>query len=261
MTGDELELVTEIAVAPGVDAAWSSATAYFARLGFARVTYGLTRFRTERSVGDLDDLLFLTTHDPDYTAFYFRDRFFTRTPIFRWLATHAGATTWKWVAEDLAAGRLSPDEAEAVRRNAERGVVAGISMAFADVRDRTRGAIGLTADPGLTHDAVEDVWRDRRAGIEAVAHCLHLKLLSLPVRPTRRVLTQRQAEVLGWTAEGKTAQDIATILGLSAAAVEKHLRLARDSLDVETTAQAVSKATLLNLLPREPSRVGNPRLS
>lgn len=37
----------------------------------------------------------------------------------------------------------------------------------------------------------------------------------------------------------KTAQDIASLMGLSAATVEKHLRLAREALDVETTAQAV----------------------
>jgi LuxR family transcriptional regulator len=260
MAERELRLVTEIAVAEGVEPAWSAACRHFASLGFARVTYGLTRFRTERSIGDLDDILFLSSHDPAYTTFYFRDRFFARTPIYRWLATHTGATTWAWVAADLAAGRLRPEEAEAVRQNAERGVVAGITLAFADVRDRTRAALGLSADRGLSHADVEERWVRHRAGIEAVAHALHLKLLNLPAR-SQRGLTGRQSEVLAWTADGKTAQDIATILGLSAAAVEKHLRLARDALGVETTAQAVAKATLLNLLARDPGRVGNPSLS
>jgi LuxR family transcriptional regulator len=257
----ELELVTEIAVADGVDAVWTAACRYFACMGFARVTYGLTRFRTERSIGDLDDILFLTTHSPDYTAFYFRDRFFARTPVFRWLATHSGATTWLWVAEKLAAGELTPEEADAVRRNAERGVVAGVSIAFDDPRDRTRGALGLTADAGLTHDDVEAIWQREQTAIQSVAHVMHLKLLSLPARSSRRKLTERQSQVLVWTADGKTAQDIAVILGLSAAAVEKHLRLAREALAVETTAQAVAKAVLLNLLPKDPARVGNPRLS
>ncbi len=37
-------------------------------------------------------------------------------------------------------------------------------------------------------------------------------------------------------------------MGVSIAMVEKHLRLARDVLNVETTAQAVAKGTLMNII-------------
>ena len=49
-----------------------------------------------------------------------------------------------------------------------------------------------------------------------------------------------------WVGDGKTTQDIALLMGLTPATVEKHLRLARDNLNVETTAQAVLKAALQN---------------
>ena len=52
--------------------------------------------------------------------------------------------------------------------------------------------------------------------------------------------------MLEWVGDGKTTQDIAILLGLTAATVEKHLRLAREALDVETTAQAVLKAAFYN---------------
>ncbi len=72
----------------------------------------------------------------------------------------------------------------------------------------------------------------------------HLKILSLPyVGPTRN-LTKRQLEALHWVGDGKTTADIALLMGLTPATVEKHLRLARDVLNVETTAQAVLKAAL-----------------
>jgi LuxR family transcriptional regulator len=262
MTDTALDRVAAIAEAGRIDEAWSLATAWFAERGFARVTYGLTRFRTERSIGDLDDILYLTTADPAYSAFYFRDGFYATTPVYRWLLRNSGATTWRWVAEAYAEGRLAPEESEAVRRNAAFDVVAGVSFAFPDARERTRGALGLTADRGMTHDDVDRIWAAEGPAIRAVAHVLHLKVLSLPATAARRDLTARQAEMLSWVADGKTAQDIATILGLSAAAVEKHLRLAREALGVETTAQAVAKAVLLNLLPADPARkVGNPRLS
>ena len=48
--------------------------------------------------------------------------------------------------------------------------------------------------------------------------------------------------------QGKTMQDIATIMGLSVGTIEKHLRMARDALDAKTTAHAVQKAMSLNLL-------------
>ena len=41
-------------------------------------------------------------------------------------------------------------------------------------------------------------------------------------------------------------QDICVLTGLSMSAVEKSLRRARDALMVETTAQAVAKASFLN---------------
>ena len=48
--------------------------------------------------------------------------------------------------------------------------------------------------------------------------------------------------LLGGNGAGKTTT-IAMIMGLTAATVEKHLRLAREALDAETTAQAVVKAS------------------
>ena len=75
---------------------------------------------------------------------------------------------------------------------------------------------------------------------------MHLKVISLPYNNLRCKLTRRQRQVLEWVGDGKTMQDIATIMGLTSATVEKHLRLARAALDVDTTAQAVLKASFQN---------------
>jgi LuxR family transcriptional regulator len=74
---------------------------------------------------------------------------------------------------------------------------------------------------------------------------LHLKVLALPYGVRSR-LTSRQREVLEWIGDGKSVQDTAILLGLTPATVEKHLRLARQALNVDTTAQAVLKASLHN---------------
>ena len=80
---------------------------------------------------------------------------------------------------------------------------------------------------------------------------MHLRICHLPFTPLRRALSDRQREALEWVARGKTIQEAAQRMGISVAMVEKHLRLARQALDVETTAQAVAKGTLLHEILHE----------
>jgi LuxR family transcriptional regulator len=243
-----LPLLNRIAAAPSIDAAWDLATGYFAQLGFARVNYGFTRFRHLKTIGDPDDALFLSTCDADYVKRYFQGGFYAKTPVFRWAERSSGACTWTWVKEAFDAGKLSAEEAEAVRQNAAMGVTAGISVSFPEMSSRSKGALGLIADPGLTHASVDTLFAARREEILAVANMMHLTIVHLPQLSRHRALSPRQREALEWVADGKTTQDVALLMGVSPAMVEKHLRLAREALAVETTAQAVAKGALLNMI-------------
>ena len=254
---DILPLLMRIANADRADKVWDLAVMHFRQFGFARANYGFTRFRSERTMGDPDDALFLTSCDAAFVAHYFRDSFYARTPIFKWCARNTGACTWSWVKEAMEAGQLSTDELATLRQNAIIGVTSGITISFPDNSTRAKGALGLIADPGMDNAAVERIWSEHRPEIEVVAQMMHLKLIQFPIASRRRALTQRQRETLEWVADGKTTLDVAMIMGLSAAMVEKHLRLAREALQVDTTAQAVAKATLLNLIyHRQPDAVG-----
>jgi LuxR family transcriptional regulator len=243
-----LKLLSEIAQADTVQEAWDKVVAYLTPLGFSRLNYGLTRFRFENSIGDPTDALYLSNADAAYMNEYFNSGHFARTPVFRWVMSNTGSCTWRWVDEARAAGELSQSELDALEVNARMGVKAGVAFSFPETGHRIKGAMGLIADEGMTHDDVDAIWADHGDAITAVTHMLHLKIASLPLRTTKRALTKRQREALEWVADGKTSQDIAILMGVSAAMVEKHLRLARDGLDVETTAQAVAKATLLNVI-------------
>jgi DNA-binding CsgD family transcriptional regulator len=61
-------------------------------------------------------------------------------------------------------------------------------------------------------------------------------------------LTARECEVLRWSAEGKTAEEIGTILGISARTVTFHMTSSMYKLDVTNKTQAVAKAVLLKLI-------------
>lgn len=68
------------------------------------------------------------------------------------------------------------------------------------------------------------------------------RLLELPPDNGRRTLSDREREILAWTAAGRRQSDIAATLGLSERTVENHLRRIRRRLGVATTAQAIRVA-------------------
>jgi DNA-binding CsgD family transcriptional regulator len=243
-----LPLLNKIAASETIDEAWDLATGYFDALGFKRANYGYTRFRHLKTIGDPDDALFLTTCDAEFVRRYFQGGFFAKTPVFRWAERNSGSCTWTWVKVAFETGTLTPEEVDAVRQNAMTGVTAGISVSFPDASSRSKGALGLIADPGMTHADVDAIYADRKEEIEAVANMMHLTIVHLPQLSRRRALSPRQREALEWVADGKTTQDVAILMGVSPAMVEKHLRLAREALAVETTAQAVAKGAMLNMI-------------
>jgi DNA-binding CsgD family transcriptional regulator len=241
-------LLVRIAQSTNPNEVWSQTVAYFSALGFSHVNYGFTRFRSARSIGDPDDALFLTSADDAYAAGYFRNGFYAKTPAFKWAQNNEGACTWTWVRDAMLAGKLNLEEMETIKYNISIGITAGISISFPETSTRAKGAMGLIADPGISAEAVDALFAQKQSELLSVANMMHLKLIQLPFANRRRALTARQREALEWVADGKTSQDVALLMGVSAAMVEKHLRLARETLSVDTTAQAVAKAALMNLI-------------
>lgn len=68
------------------------------------------------------------------------------------------------------------------------------------------------------------------------------------VRPQAVGLSRRETEVLRWTAEGKTASEIATILDLSERTVNFHVNRAVTKLDANNKTNAAVRASLLGLI-------------
>lgn len=230
-----------------IEDAWEIHTKRMAEYGFDRLLYAYTRYGTGTSLGDLQDALILTNHDPAYVDVFIGEGMYSKGPMVAWAAAHTGACSWNMIREQIAAGDVTPDMMEAMALNQRLDVVAGYTISFHEVSLRAKGAIGLTAKRGMTQDDVDALWAEHGSDIELANKILHLKVVQLPhTTGQRRKLTARQREVLEWVADGKTIQDTATIMGLNPATIEKHLRLARESLDVDTTAQAILKASSQN---------------
>lgn len=232
--------------ADSIETLWAMHCARMAEYGFDRLLYGFTRFRTATSLGDPADFLMLTNHDAAYTDVFVGKRLYHHAPMVRWALENDGVCSWRVLREMQLSGALTPQEKRVIEFNLSQGVQAGYSISFRSVSVRAKGAIALTAAAGTSQAQVDALWAEHGDDIVLMNNLVHLKILTLPYVPANQSLTRRQREALEWVGDGKTMADIAQIMGLTQATVEKHLRLAREALNVDTTAQAVLKAAFQN---------------
>ena len=237
-----LEAITE---AQDAESLWNLHTQKMASYGFDRLIYGFTRYMTPTSMGDPQDLVVLTNHESEYVDTFINEGLYFHAPMVQWSRTHDGATSWSVMQDMVASGTLTQAERKVLDFNIKCGVTAGYTISFKAVSARSKAAIALTAKKGMTQADIDEVWAEHGRDIIVMNNVAHLKIISLPQHGSRS-LTKRQIEVLEWVGDGKTTQDIAMLMGLTTATVEKHLRLAREALDVDTTAQAVLKAAFQN---------------
>jgi LuxR family transcriptional regulator len=240
---DVLATLDRIVRSDSIEGTWQLLLDAMAGYGFDRLLYGYTRFKTANSYGDSDDMLILSNHDRDYISKFVDGRMYLHAPMVRWATENTGSRSWRWWHDNFT--DLNAEERKVAEFNISRGLHAGYTISFKGTSIRSRGAIALTGRGDLDQTAVDEIWAASERDIELINNVAHLRITNLP-HPGRRQLTQRQREALEWVGDGKTTQDIATIMGLTPATVEKHLRLAREALDVETTAQAVLKASFQN---------------
>ena len=227
-----------------VETAWAVLTTTMERFDFDRLFYGFTRYHTAHGLGSPEDMLVLSNHAEAYLDGYIGKEMYLCAPMMEWARQNVGAMSWAYIADS----KLGLDERqkEVIAFNNEHGVTAGYTISFRDAVTRNKGAIGLCARRGLDQCDVEQIWARYCNEINVLNQAAHLKFASLPLPNLNKRLSLRQRQVLEWVGDGKTTADIATIMGLTVATVEKHLKKARDALNVETTAQAVVKASLHN---------------
>lgn len=241
-----LDYVERVMALSEMQDVWAYHKEVMASYGFNRVLYGFTRFRTERSLGDPADLLVLSNHDKSYIRPFLDEGLYLNAPMTLWALNNVGSSSWRATDRMVNEGTLNESARKIWEFNKSHGLGGGYTVSFQTNSKRAKGAISLTSVPALSFDAVDEIWAEHGRMLEAMSNVLHLRLSSMPNPDTLRPLTARQREALEWVGDGKTTAEIAAIMGLTPATVEKHLRLAREALDVSTTAQAVLKASFLN---------------
>jgi LuxR family transcriptional regulator len=242
------EATQKMIAAQDVNAVWGVYSDAVEELGFDKLLYGGTRMpNSENRVGDIRDALILHRGPQGYADIYIGEELYLHSPSYDWAAKNSGFVSWREAMRQFS-GPARPEHMRILQINAQFGLRAGYVGSLNDVVRGMHGVIGMSPTGGLEQADADALWADVGTSIETLSNLLHLRIASLPMSLQRRPLTTRQREALHWFSQGKTMQDIADIMDLSSATIEKHLRMARDSLDATTTAHAVQKATSLNLL-------------
>lgn len=214
---------------------------------FNRMIYAATRFPGHTFTGNLDEALILLQGPLEYADEYIGNELYLHSPSYAFAEHNTGFVSWPEAAR-MFSGTPTPKQIEIWQLNARFGVIAGYVGSLNGIVPAMNGVIGMGAAPGIDQTAADEIWAESGAEIETLAKMMHVRVAGLPHTDLLRPLTSRQKEVLDWYGKGKTVEDIAVIIGLSKATVEKHLRSARDSLDATTSAHAVRKAMSMNLL-------------
>lgn len=241
------QMLAAIVHANTIPAVWETFADALLEYGFDKLLYGGARFPTRGFLGDPEEALILYRGSQEYADTYLGERLYLHSPTYEWAATNNGFASWPQAI--LQVGKMpSPEQMRIMQLNASVGAVAGYVGSLVGVVPGMNGVIGLSPREGFDQAQTDALWEHVGKDIETLCNLMHLRVSSLPQTGQRRPLTTRQREALEWYSLGKTTQDIATIMELSPGTVEKHLKMARDALDAQTTAHAVKKATLLNLL-------------
>jgi DNA-binding CsgD family transcriptional regulator len=241
-----LPRVSSILHARHLEEAWDGCVAAMRALGFAHVVYGYSPDSRGTALGSPDDFLVLSTLDRrDMTEIVTRGHY-QNSATFNWALGNAGVMSWSADPSEILPPGVYRYNEQTAALFARVGLHAGCSVGFRQARTRGVGAMVLSAHPGVSQEDVDRVLPMLTDTIFLLATVTHRALTGLPWQRPSGSLTMRQREVLEWVGEGKTTADIACIMGLTPATVEKHLRLARQCLGVDTTAHALIKATFLN---------------
>ena len=139
-----------------VEELWDVHVREMARYGFDRLMYGFTRYRTSSSLGDPQDWVLLSTQSPEYMRVFFDEGLYYHAPMLRWALANDGACSWRWMMDMERVDNITPSERRVMEFNKSMNVTAGYTISFRSISERTKGAIALTAKPGMTVSVCRD---------------------------------------------------------------------------------------------------------
>lgn len=225
------------------DDVWAAFTDSAHELGYAHACYSFRRFADMSQLWHKEDMEWRSTYPAEFEVqLNSGSGLMHASPWSRWSRNNTGARSFAWIDTPDAAPYLDQDGHKLIDLMRQHDLLAGHCISLRGVAAHVSGTIVLSTGAGTDQGHADARWTECGDWLQTICKIMHLRICALPQTTGSGQLTPRQREVVEWAAQGKTAAEIADILGVEATTIEKHLRLARESLGAGTTAQAILHA-------------------
>jgi DNA-binding CsgD family transcriptional regulator len=178
----------------------------------------------------------------EWMEYYRKQGYVENDPTFRQIARTKGFFTWK----DLQSIQsMTPKEQQVMNEAEEAGLKNGISLSIHGPYGEVLG-LGFVSSSNRKGLSINE-----SSVLYALANQFHLAYASLDKLPAAAPLlklTDRQKEILQWTAAGKSRSTISEIMNISESTVDDHFRQIFRKLGCNDRILAVLKAVQLGLV-------------
>jgi DNA-binding CsgD family transcriptional regulator len=163
---------------------------------------------------------------------YLDPAIFENDPIPDYVMNAARTMSWEQV---ISLVKLPKPQIELTKTMVKSGIIDGICIPLFGPNARNSFTALLVSDKSQLND---QIFINKAINIAQFAH-RKICLLVNRDRLHKTILSNRESEVIYWIAHGKSNQDIATILGISAGTVDTYVRRLYAKLDVNDRISAV----------------------
>lgn len=217
-------------------------------LGFGRYNYFSinTEELAKNRLDDIfDDILCINNQRSNWIKHYVDQNYSKRDPVL--VDAYRGRSPIIW-NECYKRDTLTDDEKQVMGDAYDFGLERGISIPV----HGPGGEFGMLAlDSDIKQIEFEKLIDDKKHDLELLAYHAHAAAqayLTLAETPKPTVLSEREIEVLLWTADGKTAWEIAMILNISERTVHFHIQKIMNKFGARNKTHALAKAMSFGML-------------
>lgn len=217
--------------------------------GYDRIAYSLVTDHPSLGLPRQHGLA--TSYPEDWMKFYKEKNYMAIDPVTRRCLTSRKPFFWSEVTHHP---DTSKPAFQLMKEAEEVGVSDGIGISLC-------GQTGELVGIGLAKEATKSDRHEQKdykflAGAYLLSVYFHETFRDMLSKPLKIEITKRESEILCWAAEGKTDDEISTILNISMNTVRFHWKKIFRKLDANGRVYAITKAIRLQLIT--PTFVGNP---